>query len=505
MLETRNSTFLNQHWYWSSSLHQTPLSLIENRHSRSVHTFSFRHSINLLHAFMDFRQPVHPDKCKQNFNVMKSWKIKLLTGLVISSVVLLAFSIRKGNVSRKKTAFVPKGCVFRTVMGEESSKDFSQYKTPEKVIASLDHGLDWLVHAQNANGGWGSGTHSRQEVMDPHAVTSDPATTAMAAMALLRSGSTLTQGTYIAQLKKGLEYLLQSVETSEPESNNITSLTGTQIQIKLGANIDVVLASQFLSNILTEIKDDQELQTRVKKAQAICVSKIQKAQSGNGSTQGSGWAGVLQSSFATNALEAAEAQGIDVDKKALDKAREFQKSNYNAKTGDVNTEMGAGVVLYAVTGSARASAKEARKVEADIQKGKDEGKLAQQAPATAQSLMDIGYSHEDAMKYATSYEVYQSAKVQAQRDDVMDGFGNNGGEEFLSYLQTGESMIINKDSTWQNWYDNISGRMLKIQNDDGSWNGHHCITSPVFCTATSLLILSVNNDVENLMKLGEDK
>jgi hypothetical protein len=109
------------------------------------------------------------------------------------------------------------------------------------------------------------------------------------------------------------------------------------------------------------------------------------------------------------------------------------------------------------------------------------------------------------MKYATSYEVYQSAKVQAQRDDVMDGFGNNGGEEFLSYLQTGESMIINKDSTWQTWYDNISGRMLKIQNDDGSWNGHHCITSPVFCTATSLLILSVNNDVENLMKLGEDK
>jgi hypothetical protein len=341
--------------------------------------------------------------------------------------------------------------------------------------------------------------------MDPHAVTSDPATTAMVTMALLRSGSTLPHGPYREQLQKGLDYLLNAVETSAPESSNITTLTGTQIEIKLGANIDVVLASQFLSNILTEIKDDVALQARVKKAQAICVSKIQKAQSGNGSMEGSGWAGVLQSSFATNALEAAEAQGIDVDKKALDKAREFQKSNYNAKTGDVNTEMGAGVVLYAVTGSARASAKEARKVEADLQKAKDEGKLAQQAPVTAENLIDIGYNHDDAMKYTTSYEVYQSAKVQAQRDDVMDGFGNNGGEEFLSYLQTGESMIINKDTTWQTWYDNISGRMLKIQNEDGSWNGHHCITSPVFCTATSLLILSVNNDVENLMKLGEDK
>ena len=106
------------------------------------------------------------------------------------------------------------------------------------------------------------------------------------------------------------------------------------------------------------------------------------------------------------------------------------------------------------------------------------------------------------MKYSTAYEVYNSAKVQAQRDDVMDGFGSNGGEEFFSYLQTGESMVIGKDNAWQQWYDNISGRMLKIQNNDGSWNGHHCITSPVFCTATSLLILSINNDIASLTEIG---
>jgi hypothetical protein len=98
--------------------------------------------------------------------------------------------------------------------------------------------------------------------------------------------------------------------------------------------------------------------------------------------------------------------------------------------------------------------------------------------------------------------VYESAKVTAQRDDVMSGFGNNGGEEFLSYLQTGEGMVINKDTEWTKWYANISGRLLKIQNEDGSWNGHHCITSPVFCTATCLLILSVNNDVDKLVKQG---
>jgi len=79
----------------------------------------------------------------------------------------------------------------------------------------------------------------------------------------------------------------------------------------------------------------------------------------------------------------------------------------------------------------------------------------------------------------------------------MDGFGSNGGEEFLSYLQTGEGMVIGKDNGWPQWYDNISGRKLKILNNDGSWNGHHCITSPVFCTAISLLILSINNDIES--------
>ena len=132
-------------------------------------------------------------------------------------------------------------------------------------------------------------------------------------------------------------------------------------------------------------------------------------------------------------------------------------------------------------------------------------RLAQNAAPTAENLEKIGFARDEAMKYSTAYDVYQSAKVRAQRQDVMDGFGSNGGEEFLSYLQTGESMIIGKDNEWKKWYDNMSGRLLRIQNDDGSWSGHHCITSPVFCTATCLLILSVNNDVSKLTELGREK
>ena len=437
---------------------------------------------------------------------MKPWKYLALTGFAVGSILLFGFSFRKiaGGTKKTKPFVPPKGCVYRTLMGEESSELHSVYKTPEKVTMSIDRGLSWIIKAQNANGGWGAGSHSRQDIVDPHAVEPDPATTAMVSMALLRSGSTLKEGKHATELQKALDYLLDAVENSENENLNITNLTGTQIQTKLGQNIDVILAAQFLSNVLDHAVHNRALHQRIQKDLNTCVSKIQRAQDASGNMTGAGWAGVLQSSFAANALETAEAMGADVDKELLERSRQAQKSNYNAKTGDVNTDLGAGVMLYSISGSVRASAKEARLVEEELAKAKKEGRLLANAPVTADNLQKIGFDKDDALKYSTAYEVYQSAKVQAQRDEVMDGFGSNGGEEFLSYLQTGESMIIGKDDSWQNWYDNISGRMLKIQNNDGSWNGHHCITSPVFCTATSLLILSINNDIGKLTAIGKN-
>jgi hypothetical protein len=42
----------------------------------------------------------------------------------------------------------------------------------------------------------------------------------------------------------------------------------------------------------------------------------------------------------------------------------------------------------------------------------------------------------------------------------------------------------------------MSKKIISIQKNDGSWEGHHCITSPVFCTAVALLILSIHNDLD---------
>src|SRR4051812_21068484 len=102
---------------------------------------------------------------------MKSIKLKLFTLIAFSTIVLLAFTMVSVTPKKRKIPFVPpKGCVFRTVMGEESSEGSAVYKTPEKVLASVNNGLTWISTAQNENGGWGAGSHYQQSVMDPHAV-----------------------------------------------------------------------------------------------------------------------------------------------------------------------------------------------------------------------------------------------------------------------------------------------------------------------------------------------
>jgi hypothetical protein len=391
----------------------------------------------------------------------------------------------------------PKGCVFKTSFEGEGLDQGFYYKIPGRVMSSINGGLDWLVEAQHPDGGWGAGYHSKQQVRDPHAVKTDPATTAMVAMAIQRRGNSLKQGKYSRQLRDALEYLLEAVETSDEQSLNITKLTGTQIQSKLGANIDVALTSQFLSNMVTDLDYDPQLKRRVKKAIQVCVDKIEGGQTANGSQKGSGWAGVLQSSFASSALETAQTVGVEVDEEALERSRDYQKGNINPTTNDVVTESAAGIVLYSVSGSTRASAKETAEAKELVKKAKAEGKIKNEE-VTVDNLRKAGVSESKALKYSTAYKVNQSAKRLAQDENVMTGFGNNGGEEFLSYLQTGEGMIMSRDDDWKSWYDKMSGRLLKIQNNDGSWSGHHCITSPVFCTATCLLILSVNNDIDKL-------
>jgi hypothetical protein len=93
---------------------------------------------------------------------------------------------------------------------------------------------------------------------------------------------------------------------------------------------------------------------------------------------------------------------------------------------------------------------------------------------------------------ADAYVVNRAANEQLRNDDVLTGFGNNGGEEFLSFMMTSESMVSTGANAWDQWHSKMSKLLSSIQNNDGSWSGHHCITSPVFCTAAVIMTMTAD-------------
>ena len=69
------------------------------------------------------------------------------------------------------------------------------------------------------------------------------------------------------------------------------------------------------------------------------------------------------------------------------------------------------------------------------------------------------------------------------------GFGAQGGEEFLCYMNLGESLVVDGGDAWRRWDSGMTASLDRAQNGDGSWSGRHCITGRTFCTAAALLTL----------------
>lgn len=359
----------------------------------------------------------------------------------------------------------------------------------------LEKSLAWLAEAQAENGGWGAGSHAMQNVRDPKAVQVDPATTAYAAMALLRAGNTLKTGPYSQQLVKATNCLLQMVNDAPKDHPNITTLSGTQPQQKLGQNIDVAMTVQYFARLMPYIQDDAALAERVGAAMDFCIHRLQGTQMADGSWNAAGWAPVLNSAMANNALELSEQVGRKVDVDALEKSRQYQSDNVSSDdSGGVATDKAAGIQLYALASAQRATANDAKTVKEAMSESESPASAAPVLEEVVVVMEKKGYSKKEAKRMASSYVSNQKAGEMLQRDDVLSGFGNNGGEEFLSYMMTSESLVATDDKEWDNWHKRMQGLFEKIQNPDGSWSGHHCITSPVFCTAAVIMTLGADRD-----------
>jgi hypothetical protein len=359
-----------------------------------------------------------------------------------------------------------------------SSED--QLPQNDSVAAAVARGVKWIVSVQGHDGGWGQDGGETSYVRTGENLESngnDVANTAVAAEALLRAGNTLTSGPQHEALSRAVRFILQNVEQSPADGLSVTSRQGTQIQRKLGPYIDTFLTSKLLAELDGNMGDTQ-LNTRVRRDLQKVVAKIEKNQLRDGSWNiAGGWAPVLGTAMASQSLDLAQRKGVKVEAATMAKVDGYTQKAANGAGGGVVSAAGRPVVLAAPMASAESA-------------GVD---LYQ----SAQVLEQLSRTDKDRQKNAP-----QINAVRAKLSDArfVNGFGSIGGEEFFSYLNISDSLRRTGGSEWTKWHAGMRDKILKMQNQDGTWAGHHCITGRVAVTSAAVLLLMADREPVMLNK-----
>jgi hypothetical protein len=357
-----------------------------------------------------------------------------------------------------------------------------------------ENGLKWLVSVQGKDGGWGQdggneGDNRKDVGLESNG--NDLANTSLVCLALLRSGTTLKDGPYAEAFRKGVQYVLENIEAAKVEGLQVTARQNTQIQRKLGPFIDTFLSTMLLSEMDGRMADGAG-QKRVRSSLDKCIGKIEKNQQKDGSwNMGNGWAPVIGTSFASRGLYTAQQKGASVDVACLVKVEAWTNGNYDSKTREFKRDTGAGVDLYVAAQSleqaSRPSAFRGRSVPAAVlssaeSRGNADADSAGPVVAPADEKLML-------VAEAQKSEIRQAAGARLGAATFVGGFGSMGGEEFVSYLNISDSLLRSGGKEWGEWNTKIKERLIKLQNQDGTWAGHHCITGRVACTSSAVMTL----------------
>jgi squalene cyclase len=326
----------------------------------------------------------------------------------------------------------------------------------ESNSPNVDKAVHWLVSVQGNDGGWGQDGGATSYVRSTERLETngnDVANTAVATLALVHAGNTPVKGEYRSAVRGGVDFILRSVEDSPEQGLAVTRISGTQIQRKLGPFIDTFLTSTLLSELDGNMGDAQSNQ-RVRRALEKCVRKIEKNQQQDGSWNVSGgWAPILGTSMASRSLDNARQKGVRVDEAAMGKVDIYTKKAQL----ESNTAAAAGVPLY----------QRAQALEQMSRTEKDRAANAPQIRAITKDLSDAKF---------------------------VNGFGSMGGEEFFSYLNISDSLHRSGGEEWNKWNNQIKTQLVRLQNEDGTWAGHHCITGRVAVTGAAVMTLLAERD-----------
>lgn len=372
--------------------------------------------------------------------------------------------------------------------------------TPKPLGDPVNKGLAWLAKTQNEDGGWGQGGGWRinraqnqsgrvegADVADP----SDLGNTAIALQAFLRAGVNLDSGEYAKVAGKAAEFLLKKVEAADQDSLYVTDVRDTQLQSKIGVYVDTFLATQILSDLKGKLPKAEDEIRRSRMLDKV-IAKIEKHQKDDGAfANNRGWASTLSQGLCSRSLNAAWGAGAKIQVATLEKDHAQNAEGLDRKNGVVAAAPAAagdaGVAMYRYASKLGGMNEFARSNTGR----RDELKKVMEsttAPAEEKAKAKADLGKIDQAEADRSVLLKQVAG-QVKDEKFVAGFGNNGGEEFISYMNIGEALRAKGGKDWQEWDKSMSDTIAKAQNEDGSWAGHHCITGRTFCTATALLVL----------------
>jgi len=366
----------------------------------------------------------------------------------------------------------------------------------DPVNTAVGKGLKWLVSVQGKDGGWGQDGGETSYVRRGEHLESngnDVANTAVVAEALLHSGTTATRGEYRDSLLRAVDFIMKHVEQSPADGLAVTDQKGTQIQRKLGPYIDTFLTSKLLAE-LDGTMGDVKANARVRADLQKCVAKIEKNQLKDGSWNiAGGWAPILGTSMASQSLYMAQAKGAARPSEALDKV-----AQYTVVTA-------ASVPVAAAPPAAPVRGRAVSGVAGGVPGGVLGGVMA---GSTASAVSVDGAA--GVPLYKRAQELEQLSRTDADRkvnavkikeitgqlsdQKFVTGFGSYGGEEFFSYLNISDSLHRTGGQEWQKWNGDMKAKLLKLQNEDGTWAGHHCITGRVAVTSAAILLLTADRE-----------
>lgn len=358
---------------------------------------------------------------------------------------------------------------------------------PKPLSENVIRGLSWLAEHQLEGGGFGQGEESTQMGAHLKHLKDKPnlADTCAAALALLRAGNTPTTGDYGPNILAAVRFVVSHVLASDEKSLFVTDIRDTRLQMKLGTYIDTFMASLLLAEVKGKMPGEED-EKKVCAAIEKIMNKIEQNQKEDGTFGGRGWANALSFSMASKGVNRLAQSGTVVNNSIRAKLENQAQGQYDEDAGTFGPAGSAGVALYASAANLSA-----------MQDSENTNK--QQRSELEKKLKDADTDEErkEISEILLRYDKNEKLLVSAQGavidklgdEQFIAGFGSNGGEEFLSYMNIGESLVVKGGDAWSKWDKEITNNLNRIQNKDGSWTGHHCITGRTFCTAAALLVL----------------